>query len=119
MRSDETKESTFFPYYFFEDRGCGDVHDRSGAASGSPVPACRWQEIDFSAQFNRGLSGIFSSSISSPNTSPEPGPFVGRACLPGLASACCFWRRSSTAGKRLLSGKERPPHLQASVSLPR
>jgi quinol-cytochrome oxidoreductase complex cytochrome b subunit len=85
MRSDETKESTFFPYYFFEIMVLAMFTIEVVLLLAVLFPPAVGREIDFSAQFNPRPEWYFLFLYQLTKYFPGTWTFVGAVLLPGLA----------------------------------
>jgi quinol-cytochrome oxidoreductase complex cytochrome b subunit len=85
MRSHETKESTFFPYYFFEIMVVAMFTIEVVLLLAVLFPPAIGREIDFSAQFNPRPEWYFLFLYQLTKYFPGTWTFVGAVLLPGLA----------------------------------
>ena len=85
MWSDETKESTFFPYYFFEIMVVAMFTIEVVLLLAVLFPPAVGREIDFSAQFNPRPEWYFLFLYQLTKYFPGTWTFVGAVLLPGLA----------------------------------
>ena len=85
MRSEETKQSTFFPYYFFEIVVVAMFTIEVVLLLAILFPPAVGREIDFSAQFNPRPEWYFLFLYQLTKYFPGAWTFVGAVLLPGLA----------------------------------
>ena len=107
MRSDETKESTFFPYYFFEIMVVAMFTIEVVLLLAVLFPPAVGREIDFSAQFNPRPEWYFLFLYQLTKYFPGTWTFVGAVLLPGLAFSVLLLAPVLDSGKATALGQRK------------
>jgi len=116
MRSDETKQNTFFPYYFFEIVVVALFTIEAVLLLAVLFPPAVGREIDFSAQFSPRPEWYFLFLYELTKYFPGRWTFVGAVLLPGLAFSVLLLTPFLDSGK-VTALRERKTSVIAGFSL--